>query len=187
MGIKIPGYHLKSKHDLPSFRRRLQAGFGGRKISAELNLTSLIDLFSVLILYLISTFSATGEIMVIQKELKVPTAKHAKLLQRSPIVTVTAQGISLEGKGADKNDQIEKVTEENWDMPILKDRLRAYKARFESVQPGIPFPGNIIVQADRSLDFVYLKRVLYNLVAEGYTGINLVVRGEPITVKAESR
>jgi len=187
MGIKIPGYRLRSKFILPSFRKRLTGGMGGRKIAADINLTSLIDLFSTLIIYLISTFSATGEIMVIQKGLEVPTAKHARLLLRSPIVTVTPEGISLEGKGLDKNLSIEKLTEVDWEMPQLKARLQQYKVAFEALDPGIPFPGNITVQADKSLDFIYLKRVLFTLVGEGYTGINLVVRGEAYIPKVQSR
>ncbi len=187
MGVKIAGYHLRSKFDLPSFRRRSHGQFGGRKISAELNLTSLIDLFSTLIIFLISTFSATGEIMVAQANMKLPIAKHARILVRSPIVTVTPEGIALEGKGLDKSLNIDRIEEANWEMPLLKDRLRQYRTQFEALQAGIPFPGNVIVQADRSLDFVYLKRVLYNLVSEGYTGINLVVRGEGSKPKPEVR
>jgi biopolymer transport protein ExbD len=179
MGIKIPGYRLQAKYVLPSFRKRLAGPLGGRKLSEELNLTSLIDLFSTLILYLITTFSATGEILIVQKGMKLPVAQYAKMLVRSPIVVVTPEGVALEGANVGSNAGLEgKIEEKDWEMPKLRERLRVFKQTFELAQPGIPFPGNIIVEADTSLDFVYLKRVLFALVSEGYNGINLVVRGE---------
>ena len=55
MGVKIPGFHLKSEKDLPELRKRIK-GAGARKgIIEELNLTAMIDMFSVLILFLMFT------------------------------------------------------------------------------------------------------------------------------------
>ncbi len=188
MAIKIPRYRLKSEFDLPSFRHRMQGPIGGRKLAADLNLTSLIDVFSAIILFLVTTFSATGEIIVAQKDLQLPKAKHARLLQRSPIVTITEKGVALEGADMGSNANIsERIEESDWEMPRLISKLRQYRQTFENAQPGIPFPGNVIIQADRGLDFVYIKRVLYALVGEGYTGINLVVRGESTLPSSQAR
>lgn len=179
MGIKKPAYHLKSKFNLPSFRHRMEGPVGGRNLSPELNLTALIDVFSVIILFLVSTFSATGEIIFADRNIKLPTAKHAFLLQRSPILTVTEQGISLEGLSVGDNTGIEdKLEEFDWELPMAKQKLREYRAFFEAADAGVPFPARVIIQADRDLTFLYLKRAMFTLVQEGYVNIDLVVRGE---------
>jgi biopolymer transport protein ExbD len=181
MGIVKPDYHLKSKHDLPSFRSRMEGPVGGRKLSADLNLTSLIDVFSVIILFLVSTFSATGEIFLINKDITLPSAQHAFMFQRSPIVTVRETGVVLEGAGVGSNIGIEeKIEDLDWELPQMKQRLRSYKEFFEAAAAGVPFPGRVIVQADKDISFLYLKRVMYTLVSEGYTNIDLVVSGEAI-------
>lgn len=179
MGIIKPEYHLKSAHDLPCFRDRMSGAIGGRKLSADLNLTSLIDVFSVIILFLVSTFSATGEILFVNKDITLPSAKHAFILERSPIVTVTEKGVILEGTEVGENDNIkEKIEESDWQLPQLKQKLRDYKAFFEAADAGVSFPARVIIQADKDLTFLYMKRVMYALVQEGYVNIDLVVRGE---------
>jgi biopolymer transport protein ExbD len=179
MGVVKPGFHLQSKYNLPSFRERIRGPVGGRKLSTDLNLTSFIDIFSTIILFLISTFSATGDILLVNKNIKLPTAQHAFMLERSPIVTVTQEGVILEGAGVGNNADIQdKIEESDWELPLLKQRLREYKAFFEAADAGVPFPGRVIIQADQDLTFLYLKRVMYTLVQEGYSAIDLVVAGE---------
>jgi biopolymer transport protein ExbD len=179
MGVVKPGFHLQSKYNLPSFRERIHGPVGGRNLSTDLNLTSFIDIFSTIILFLISTFSATGDILLVNKNIKLPTAQHAFMLERSPIVTVTQEGVILEGAGVGNNADIQdKIEESDWELPLLKKRLREYKAFFEAADAGVPFPGRVIIQADQDLTFLYLKRVMYTLVQEGYSAIDLVVAGE---------
>ncbi len=181
MGITKPGFHLHSRWDLPSFRKRHGKPLGGRKVSEELNLTAMIDMFSVIVLFLMTTFSATGDILVTNPAIKLPTAANAFLLQRSPIVTVFEKGVLIEGLQVGDNSEIQsKVEDSDWELPLLKEQLRSYRAFFESADAGVPFPGRVILQADKKLNFVYLKRAMYTLVEEGYTNIDLVVQGEAI-------
>jgi len=181
MGITKPGFHLRSRWDLPSFRKRNSGQIGGRKVSAELNLTAMIDMFSTIVLFLMTTFSATGDILITNSEIKLPVAEHAFLLQRSPIVTVFDRGVLIEGTAVGDNSDIQaKVEDSDWELPLMKEQLRSYKAFFESADAGVPFPGRVILQADKKLNFIYLKRAMYALVEEGYTNIDLVVQGEAV-------
>jgi len=179
MGVKIPQFRLTAAHDLPELRRMLKGVGRHRTISEELSLTSMIDMFSVIILFLIQSFSATGEVFFVNKDINLPEAAHAQVLQRSPIVTVMTDKIVLEGAPVGENADInEKLEETDWDLPLLARRLEDYKAFFETIHPGMKFPGDVIVQADRDIPFVYIKRVMYSLVKIGFVNVNLAVRGE---------
>jgi biopolymer transport protein ExbD len=144
-----------------------------------ISLTSLIDVFSCLIFFLISVFSASGEFLVTNKDIKLPRAEYARELKRSPIVSIFPDKVTLEEFQVGDNKGIEsKIEESSWELPQLKGKLKEYKDFFESTHQGVKFPGTITVQADRGLPFLYVKRVLFTLVKEGYGDINLVVRGE---------
>lgn len=179
MGIQIPGYHLEAGKDLPELRKRLKGGGNRKKMQEELNLTSLIDMFSVIILFLIQSFSATGEIMFINQDIQIPYASHGRILERSPIVTITPEKVTVEGLSAGDNTNIEdKVEESDWNLPLVQEKLIAYKTFFEGIHNGEPFPGEVILQADQGTEFLYIKRVMFTLVKIGFNNINLVVRGE---------
>lgn len=179
MGIKIPGYRLTSKYDLPEMRARLKGANRKKHLSEELTLTSLIDMFSVIILFLIQSFSVSGEVMFINKDIHIPYASHGRVLERSPIVTITPEKVSVEGLASGDNANIEdKIEETDWELPLMTQRLLDYKKMFESLHTGEPFSGEIILQADQETDFLYVKRVMFSLVKIGFNNINLVVRGE---------
>lgn len=179
MGIKKPAYHLAAAWDLTHLRKHLK-GHGRKSINAELNLTSMIDLFSVIILFLIQSFSATGEILMVNKDINLPTANFGAELTRSPIITILQDKVTLEGVVVGDNVGInDKIEDTDWDLPNLTGRLEEYKKFFESVHgPEVKFPAEVVVQADKKLPFLYLKRVMYALVKKGFPNINLAVRGE---------
>lgn len=161
-------------------RKRLK-GIGRHRHSNhdELTLTSMIDIMSVVILFLIQNFSVTGEILIANKDVKLPAAYHGSIMKRSPIVTVTPEVVTLEGFQAGDNKGIEqKIEERDWELPTLTKTLAQYKDFYEKVAPGggAIFPGEVIVQADSDLDFLYLKRVMFTLRKAGYGGIMLAVR-----------
>lgn len=177
MGIKIPENRICSEYDMVEFRRRMTYG-RHRRLAEDLNLTSLIDMFSVIIFFLLQSFSVTGEVLLVNKDIKLPIANHGKLLERAPIVTIMEDKIFIEGSTADSNSPLKTQKEEfEWDMPKLATRLKDYRRMYESIYPGRNYPGDVIIQADKGLSFVYLKRVMYTLVKEGFSAINLVVRG----------
>jgi biopolymer transport protein ExbD len=181
MGVIIPGYHIQSRYDLRELRYRLR-GSGRRKALAdELTLTSLIDFFATLIIFLIQNFSATGEILMLNKDIAPPPAFHARQLERSPIVTVYKDKVILEGFQVGDNSDIEqKIEETDWELPQLQRALIDYKKFFEGIHQGTKFPPQVIIQADKGLDFLYVKRVLYTLVKIEFSNINLLVRGEAV-------
>ena len=65
-----------------------QEGRHRRIINADLLLTALIDAFSILVIFLLMSFSSTGEILFIGKDTELPKAKLGEILERNPVVKV---------------------------------------------------------------------------------------------------
>lgn len=174
--IKKPGYHIKPKYDLHALRHKRT--FNVRKGSnADLPLVSMIDMFSILVIYLIMNFSTTGEIFFIQKDLKLPTANNAHTIESAPLITVTVDGVTLETENVGENPSV--IEERDQNLPRLAMALRRLKELEEATKPGQPFKGNINIQADENTPLIYIKRVMQTCVQEGWLAINFAVdRGE---------
>src|SRR3954462_11504555 len=95
MPIKAPGPRLG--HSVP-FKHLGGKGHGKKGVYASLNLTAMVDMMTMLVVFLLSTFSASGEILMSQKGVELPTARNDKDLERAPIITVTADTIAFKGE-----------------------------------------------------------------------------------------
>jgi biopolymer transport protein ExbD len=65
---------------------------------ADLLLTPLIDMFVILVVFLIMNFSASGELVSISKDIQLPKAKTVTSeLERAPIIQISANTVAIEG------------------------------------------------------------------------------------------
>jgi biopolymer transport protein ExbD len=172
--IIIPGYHLKPKYDLPALRRHMSGAGGHKGATFELPLTSMIDMFTILVIFLLMNFSATGEIFFIQKNVVLPEASHAKNLESAPLISVSAAGVSLEAQKVGDNPLHLEESDQN--LPKLMAALNNIRAFEEQLHPGEPFKGNINIQADEKTPLVYIKRVMQTCILAGWNSINFAVR-----------
>lgn len=165
---------MHAKWDLVALRKKRTSG-GKKSINADLPLVSMIDMFSILVIYLLMNFSATGEIFFIQKNLTLPEAKHAVQIESAPLITVTPAGITLETENVGDNPS--ELTESDQNLPRLAAALRQLKQLDEATKPGQKFKGQINIQADEATPIVYIKRVMQTCILEGWVAINFAVRG----------
>ena len=173
--IVKPGYHVKSKYDLEGLRERRHSN-ARMSVATELPLVSMIDMFTILVIFLLMNFSATGEIFFSPKELTLPEARHSHPLESAPLITVTSQQVILETEPVGENPLT--LTESDFNLPRLSASLRQLKDLTLASRQDQPFKGQINIQADESTPLVYIKRVMQTCIAEGWTGINFAVRGQ---------
>jgi biopolymer transport protein ExbD len=180
MGVKIPSYKLCSPKDLKEMRYRLK-GHGRKRghMADHLTLTSLIDMFATLIFFLLQTFGTAGDWDFTNPAIEIPASQHALMLKRVPIITIMRDKVTVEGKDADSNYEIaEKIDETDWELPKVKAELLKYKSIHESIHKDVKYPLEVILQADKQLEFMYVKRVLFTLTKMGFSNVNLAVRGK---------
>ena len=74
---------------------------GPRSGLISLNLTPMVDMMTMLVVFLLQSFSADGQIMFVQKDLVMPPADASKpLIDRGPVVTVYDERVFVEAKRA---------------------------------------------------------------------------------------
>ena len=152
LGMHSPFKHLANKH-----------AHGGKKDpnGAQLNLTPMVNMMTMLVVFLLSTFSATGEIMMVQRGLKLPSATQKKELQKAPLLIITNDTITLNGEDMGVTSQIKDSADDK--IPILSEKLTALQLDEEAnftASPGEPeWPARIILQADRAVPSEVLNKV----------------------------
>src|SRR6202165_318957 len=65
---------------------------------ASLMLTSLVNMFTIIVIFLLMNFSANGEVLYMSKDIKLPDAYHGAQLERAPVVSVSAEAVTFDGR-----------------------------------------------------------------------------------------
>ncbi len=180
--VSIPGRH-PAFHPIGRLRKNPFKG-GKKNMSAPLNLTAMVDMFTVIVIFLLQSFSASGEIMFIQKGIKLPTATQAQPLEeRGPVVTLFCGDkadpnapcdnvVLIEGEKLAKLDELDDAEP---GIPNLADRLKKIRENEERLvgrDPTKPFEQHAIVQSDKRIDFKLVRKTIFSVNEAGWTHLN---------------
>jgi biopolymer transport protein ExbD len=142
-------------------------------------LTSLIDLMTVIVIYLVQSFSTEGQIITVSKELTLPESSAKKPPILNVNVIVTGQYVLAENvKVAD----VEEVLANN-DMVIPKlyewlGERRAMTERIVQYSTKTTFKGDVTIQGDKRIRFRLLKKIMYTCGQQGFNTFNLAVQSK---------
>jgi len=176
MPIGKPQSRLAQEVPLKSVRMRV-GGHGRKGVYADLNLTSMIDFLVIVVVFLLGTFSASGELMSIQRGLELPEATQTLELERAPIIAISKDTLTLDGRFiADLETLLQEEASEGLRIPKLVEELDVLHRNWTLVHPQEVFKGTIVMQADRDADFRIIKRAMMSAGEAGYATLNLAVK-----------
>lgn len=181
MPVFTPGRHPAYE---PIGRLRSNPLSGGKKSGfTELNLTAMVDMFTVIVIFLLQSFSGEGEVTV-HKNLVLPDSEQAvPLAERGPIVVVMHGEVLLDG------DMVASLDDEEADEPgiaKLTERLVAIREANSKMEEELkrrdpsreakPFDGHLIVQADEETDFKLVRRAIFSANEAGWIHLQFSVQ-----------
>jgi biopolymer transport protein ExbD len=184
MAIRAPG------HRPTRYSRLLGDGGGKRSVVANLSLTAMVDMFTVLTIFLLQNYNSTGQVLDIPKEIKLPQASEVRELKPAHVVIVTPKEIRLDKKVVANLAKVKGQKE--WLIWPLQQRLlraiqedkRKYKKGLDKALKKAVKVGQstgqvdyrkITVQADKEIDFLTIKKVMYTITEAGLEEINFAV------------
>lgn len=141
-----------------------------RVVVAGLMLTSMVDMFSLLVIFLLQSFSNSPEVMALSKGLTLPAAVSAAAPIDAPLLTVTTDQILLDQKPVGSSQEVLARPEK---LTVLLQELKSTWVRTHA--PGQPFKGDIHLQADRGLPSSLVSRFVGLLNSQGYSSVHLAV------------
>jgi hypothetical protein len=164
----------------PIGRLRSSPLSGGKKSGfASLNLTALVDMFTILVIFLIQLF--TSDQVTLSDTIKVPkSVAGAQLQDTGQIIMLDEQGKLLLNSEAIPESEL--GTELDVVIPGLSARLKQAKDRDLEIKkrigvvpdPTLPYDGIVIIQADIKTDFRMVRRVLASANDAGWAKIKFV-------------
>jgi biopolymer transport protein ExbD len=177
MSIQVPGkrYGKRLQHS-----KVFGHGAHGKKSGyADLLITPLVDMFVIIVLFLIANFSATGEVLMMTKDIQLPEAVNTKEVEMHPVVMVSNDQVSVSGTVIGQVADL--VKDDSYiSIPALEEKLREMKKQYEDLHAMAKdeangFKGDVNIQAHKDVDFGVIKRVLASCANAGYYNTNFAV------------
>lgn len=170
--IQVPGRRLLHHISLGFVRKKVVGG-GGRALNTEIPLIPFIDFLLCIVLFLLASFSATGELPV-DKNVQLPKAENVMDMVEAPMVAITGTQILVDGVPAGNTRAIEEANRlQRVDelFNVLKNKRELWK----SLNPGRDFPGVAVLQVDRRVPALVVKSVFQTSAFAGYPNISFMV------------
>jgi len=151
---------------------------GKRKRSTQvaLKLTSMIDMFTILLVFLLKSYSAEGQIMSVSPDLRLPESTAQKAPQTTSIIAITNDLIMLDGKQVASVSQV--IRSNTLEIPELKSalaQLRQLSEKIGEIHTDMGFTGKISIQGDRELPYLVIKKIMFTCGKIGYNDMLLAV------------
>ncbi len=132
---------------------------------ARLQLTSLVDMMVILVVFLLKSFSVEGQLVTPAAGLELPTSTSQTHLEAGLMIEVGSERVRIDGR------EILPTADLTNGDDLVEAKLLAALGGAQTRPKGTP----VLVQADRGLDYDHLSRILRACSAAGWTDVTLVV------------
>jgi hypothetical protein len=171
MAIHAPRRRLLRTVGLQFVRSGLVAG--RRSVSAGLSLTSMIDFLVVTVVFLLMSFSATGE-CACRRQVDVPVADHGTDMIDAVIVSVSNHQVFVDGVAAGDVGPTEDSTRVQR-VDAVFNVLKAKRELWGQLYPGKAFPGVVLLEMDANVPALIVKSVFQTAALAGYPNESFLV------------
>lgn len=151
-------------------------GKGGGAGRMELNMTSLIDMFTCLLAFLLKSFSAEGALVTPTKGLELPQSIATERAKPGLTIAIGQGQVQVEGTAVANTDELVKAEYQALaDTPMFADLQKRAEAARKMEKFGTKFEGEVIIQGDKEVPFGALFKVMWICAGNGYGKMRLVV------------
>jgi biopolymer transport protein ExbD len=185
MAIFKPGQRFRY-HNILKRRGRT------RSVTATLSLTAMVDMFTVLVIFLLQAYSSNPVILINPENVSLPQAEQTKELKPAAVITVSKDNVFIEKMLVATMEEVR--ASQDWILPKMRDELvkllQQKKLEYDSqlrnrVQTIIGSQDStsinsqewrkVTIQADKDVNYLAVKKVMYTLTASGAGEINFAV------------
>lgn len=153
--------------------RRMEQHHKRSRSLAELNMISLMDIFTILVFFLLVN-SSDVEILPSVKSVKLPESVAEKSPKQTVVIVVNDQDILVQGR---KVASVTEVFNSGGELiAALKTELDYQKSRDTSARKAAGATGHeITIMGDKEIPYRLLKRIMVTCVRANYDNISLAV------------
>jgi biopolymer transport protein ExbD len=149
---------------------------------AKMNLTSLMDVFTILVFFLLVN-SGSVELVEAPKDVKLPESYEESKPRETVVISVSAEDVIVQGKAVARVTDI--LQGEAGSMDPLAARLAELKENI--VGPAtltVAGSQEVTILADKAVPFIVVRKIMSACTGEGYENVSLAVIQKPTQVAA---
>ncbi len=162
--------------------RRIKRMSRNRLKITKMNLTSLMDVFTILVFFLLVN-SGSVELVEAPKDVKLPESIEESKPRETVVVAVSPETVMVQGKVVALVEDI---------MSDKADSLNGLAARLEELSESVIGASTAVVAesqevtilADKDVPFIVVRKVMSACTGEGYENVSLAVIQKPTQVAA---
>ena len=173
MPVNKPGRVLLRNVPL-AFVSKKVTGHGRKSSNMEIPLIPFIDFLIVLVVFLLISFSASGELLAQKPNLTMPKASNVVTMEMAPVIAIDPIVVTLDGRRMADTATLAADPKVERMEQLIQD-LETMKRNWSILHPQEPFPGQVIMQADVSIDFRVIKKLMFSASQAGYANVSFAV------------
>lgn len=180
---------------VPGLRHKGKASGGGRSAVVALNMTAMVDMFTVMCVFLLQNYATTNQVLPMPDKVNLPKAHEVKDLKPSNVVIIGQDGVMLNNFKVAEYRAIKE--QEDWMIQTLMDQLKkaveegekkkksvgsqirnavsSAKKGDKPAEEEIDEFRKITIQSDKDIEFLTVKKVMYTVTEAGMKEINFAV------------
>jgi biopolymer transport protein ExbD len=144
------------------------------KKSAGLNMVSLMDIFTILVFFLLVSSSSVQDLPN-AKQIKLPESVSDQLPKETIVIVVGAKDLVVQGRKVASVPDVMRAKE--GEIKTLKEELlRLAGRKVRQIGPdGKPVMREVTIMGDKEIPFSLLKRIMLTCTKANYNNISLAV------------
>jgi len=141
----------------------------------RLQLTSMMDMFTIILVFLLKTYSTQGQLINPSKDLTLPSSIVQHAPEMGLDVTVSRDWILVNGRAVVKTKQV--MDQKGYIIEPLKSELDTYAREAKTMEElyGAKFSGKVTIQGDKTIPYKLLIKVMATCGQSSYPNMRLVV------------
>ena len=154
--------------------KRMTRHHARTKKSAGLNMVSLMDIFTILVFFLLVSSSSVQDLPN-AKQIKLPESVSDQM-PKETVTIMVGKNIVVQGRKVISVADVSKL-ESIEIMPLGKELKRLTASRFGSTETpgGKPIPREVTIMGDKEIPFNLLKKIMLTCTRANYSNISLAV------------
>ena len=153
--------------------RRMDRMARNRGKPVALNLTSLMDVFTILVFFLLVN-SASTEVLQSPKQITLPASAVEDKPRETVVIFVSSTEVTVQGELVALVEEI--VAQEGQDVGAIASRLAEMNDKVIGISTkSVANSREVTILADRAVPFEVVKKVMSTCASQGYERISLAV------------
>ncbi|MEJ2470323.1 MAG: biopolymer transporter ExbD [Desulfuromonadales bacterium] len=153
--------------------RRIRRMERSRKKITGLNLTSLMDVFTILVFFLLAN-SSSSEVLSTPKQIHLPDSVVEAKPRETVVIMVSPEMVLVQGEAVAPTPELLQMDGEN--IPAIGQRLAALEKNVIGIHTeATQASKEVTILADKTIPFKVLKKIMTSCTGSGYGRISLAV------------